>query len=228
MIVLAHRGVHDRRVTENTLLAFQRALVAGIDGIEFDLRISRDGVPVLIHDENLDRVAGDARRVRDLNKNELGNLVLRGQGSIPTLNEATSTVPAPFLLDMEIKDREVLEPLIKKLKTSNSLRNRTIISSFILDDLVQIKRELPEVKTVSLNRRWPLIRKKTFWKRLKDADVWGVGFPVNLLNQKRLQIIRKQGWQSVSWDLQPLKREALKLARLQPDVAIAFKIESCR
>lgn len=228
MIVLAHRGVHDRRVTENTLLAFQRALAAGVDGVEFDLRISRDNVPILIHDESLDRIAGDSRRVRDLTKNELGNLILRGHGAIPSLNEVTAALPEPFLLDMEIKDREVIEPLIKKLKTSASLRKRTIVSSFVLDDLICVKRELPDIRTVSLNRRWPLLRKEAFWGKLKLAGLWGVGFPVNLLNQKRVQIIRKQGWQVTSWDLQPLKREARKLANLKPDIAIVFKNESCR
>ena len=56
MIVTAHRGSSEA-APENTIAAFNRALDAGVNAIETDIRLSRDGVPVLVHDENLLRVA---------------------------------------------------------------------------------------------------------------------------------------------------------------------------
>ena len=51
---IAHRGFSGK-YPENTMLAFRKALETGCDGIELDVHLSRDGVPVVIHDETLDR-----------------------------------------------------------------------------------------------------------------------------------------------------------------------------
>ncbi len=227
MLIFAHRGLFDRSISENTLKAFQNAVVHGADGIEFDVRVSRDGVPVIIHDETLDRVAGDARRVRDLTTQELQDLALRGDGSIPTLNDVTASVLAPVWLDIEIKDREVLPLLITKLKTSAALRERVIVSSFVSDDLLMISNALPDVKTLLLLRTWPLLfRGRALWQRVKQMKVWAIGLPVNVMREKRVNWLRKQGWRVAAWDLQPLKREARRLVRLAPDIAIVFKVQT--
>lgn len=228
MLILSHRGYCDRKTTENTVEGFTRSLGTKAEGIEFDLRVSRDGELVAIHDENLHRVAGDARRVRDLTVDELQEVVLRGAGRIPTLNDITSSIPAPAILDMEIKDSDAIPPLIAKLKTSAALRERTVVSSFVLEDLTRIRQEVTDVKTISLNRNWPLLfRGKAFWSRLKGADVWAVGFPASILNTRRIVWLHRQGWKVAAWDLQPLKREARRVGRLRPDVAIVFRVDSC-
>lgn len=228
MLIFAHRGVHDRKTTENTVEAFLRAVDAKADGIEFDLRVSRDGELVAIHDENLHRVAGDAHRVRDLTLHELREIVLRGNGRIPSLNDITAAVPSPMQLDIEIKDRDAIPPLIAKLKTSAALRERVVVSSFVLEDVERVREAIPTIRTIALFRSWPLLfRGKSFWKRIQDANVWAVGFPVNILNRRRLQFLQRSGWKTAAWDLQPLKREARRLARLRPDIAVVFRVESC-
>ena len=61
---IAHRGMFDNiSVTENSLEAFRRACDSGF-GIELDVRLSSDGIPVVIHDDNLERVTGFFGRVR--------------------------------------------------------------------------------------------------------------------------------------------------------------------
>lgn len=225
MRVFAHRGVHDRKVSENTLEAFKAAVQCGVDGIEFDLRLSRDGEMVAIHDENLDRVAGDARRVRDLTADELQSLVLRGHGSIPTLNDITSTIVSPTMLDIEVKDPEAVEPLIAKLKTSAALRERVIVSSFQDEILVKMRESIPDLRILVLVSAWPLLfRRKTMLARLTELNPWGVGFPANVLNRARIAMLRRRGWKVAAWDLQPLRREAKRVGRLQPDIGIVFKV----
>ena len=54
-LAIAHRGFSSR-YPENTLLAFERALDLGADGAEFDVQLSKDGVPVVFHDESLQRI----------------------------------------------------------------------------------------------------------------------------------------------------------------------------
>ena len=94
---LAHRGDW-RRAPENTIAALLAALdVPGCDGLEFDVRAARDGVPVVIHDETLDRVQGVARRVADLGPDELA------AHGVPTLEEVLAAIPRRAFLDVELK-----------------------------------------------------------------------------------------------------------------------------
>jgi glycerophosphoryl diester phosphodiesterase len=94
---LAHRGDW-RRAPENTIAAFLTALdVPGCDGLEFDVRAAAGGVPVVIHDETLDRVQGAARRVALLTPDELA---VHG---VPTLEEVLAAVPRRAFLDVELK-----------------------------------------------------------------------------------------------------------------------------
>ena len=71
MLILGHRGFVNSRAPENTLLAVEQALRVGADGVEVDLRLTADGVPVLHHDPTFRRTAGDPRHVADLRLSEL-------------------------------------------------------------------------------------------------------------------------------------------------------------
>jgi glycerophosphoryl diester phosphodiesterase len=108
MIRLAHRGDW-RHAPENSLGSISAALaVPGCDGIEFDVRLSSDGVPVLLHDETLDRVQGRPGRVDQTRADELEEL------GVPSLADALAAIPHAITLDVELKarhDRTVVEVL---------------------------------------------------------------------------------------------------------------------
>lgn len=108
MIRLAHRGDW-RRAPENTLPAIEAALaVPGCDGVEFDVRLSADGVPVLIHDETLSRVQGRPGRVDQIASRDLEDL------GVPSLADTLAAIPHRAQLDVELKgrhDRVVVEVL---------------------------------------------------------------------------------------------------------------------
>lgn len=94
---LAHRGDW-RRASENTIAAFRAALaVPACDGLEFDVRVSANGVPVISHDETLLRVLGRPERVDALQASELEEL------GVATLADVLAVAgPRPFL-DVELK-----------------------------------------------------------------------------------------------------------------------------
>ncbi|HCJ76546.1 glycerophosphodiester phosphodiesterase family protein [Thermoguttaceae bacterium LCP21S3_D4] len=56
---IAHRGFSGK-YPENTMLAFEKAIEAGCDGIELDVQLSKDGIPVIVHDERLARTTGES------------------------------------------------------------------------------------------------------------------------------------------------------------------------
>ncbi|MEU6125642.1 glycerophosphodiester phosphodiesterase [Streptomyces sp. NPDC047123] len=81
---VAHRG-DPYRVRENTIPSLRSALDRGADAVEVDVRLSRDGVPVLLHDETLERLWGYARPLAALSAAEVAGLTADG---VPTLEAA--------------------------------------------------------------------------------------------------------------------------------------------
>ncbi|WP_189189032.1 glycerophosphodiester phosphodiesterase [Streptomyces albiflavescens] len=81
---VAHRGA-PYRVRENTIDSLRSALQLGADAVEIDVRLTRDGVPVLLHDETLKRLWEQDRPLRSLSSDEVGGLTA---GGVPTLVEA--------------------------------------------------------------------------------------------------------------------------------------------
>ncbi|MEV3993430.1 glycerophosphodiester phosphodiesterase [Streptomyces sp. NPDC049837] len=83
--VVAHRG-DPYRVRENTLASLRSAVARGADAVEIDVRLTRDGVPVLLHDESLGRLWGVDRPLAHVTLDELRELT--GAEGVPTLAEA--------------------------------------------------------------------------------------------------------------------------------------------
>ncbi len=224
MLVIAHRGFFGRTRTENTLEAFYEATALGAGGVELDLRLSKDCELVVVHDTNLHRIAGNANRVSELTAEELSRLSLRNGGSISTLNNVTASIHAPIQLDIEIKQRDVIEPLIRKLGTSAALRERTIVSSFHVATLMRIKDVHPDVRTLLLILRWPLpLRGDRLWRRVRELKPWGMAFPIIMLNRRRVAFLRKIG-NVGAWDQRFTTVEARKARRLGLDLAIVHHV----
>jgi glycerophosphoryl diester phosphodiesterase len=105
---LAHRGDW-RHAPENSIAALEAALgVPGCDGVEFDVRLSSDGVPVLLHDETLQRVQGRSEPVDQVPARQLEDL------GVPTLADALHAIPHRSAINVDLKglhDRTVVEVL---------------------------------------------------------------------------------------------------------------------
>jgi glycerophosphoryl diester phosphodiesterase len=122
---LAHRGDW-RRAPENTLPALLAALeIPACDGVELDVRASRDGVPVLSHDETLERVHGRPDRVADLSAAALAAF------GIPTLAEVLAALPERAFLDIELKGNPGVPAVVAILDAARGRDLRyAAISSF--------------------------------------------------------------------------------------------------
>ncbi|HID07521.1 MAG TPA: glycerophosphodiester phosphodiesterase, partial [Armatimonadetes bacterium] len=72
-IVIGHRGF-SARYPENTLLSFRKAVELGVDGVELDVRLSKDGMAVLMHDATVDRTTNGIGAVADLTWEQLRTL----------------------------------------------------------------------------------------------------------------------------------------------------------
>lgn len=127
MLVIAHRGYH-AAVPENTFAAFEAAVRAGVNGIETDVRMSGDGVPVLVHD----RVMATGQAVVDLTHSEIESEL---GYKVPTLDEALTHFP-DILWNIEIKTLGGLSTMLGVLEKHQAC-HRIIVTSF-RHDLVAI------------------------------------------------------------------------------------------
>lgn len=125
--VFAHRGFASASAPENTLAAFERALAAGATHIETDIQATSDGVAVVFHDDDLQRVAGIRGRVDGISFEEISKVQL-GEHSIPTLLAALQRFPdARFNID--IKRANAIEPTVEAILQANAAQ-RVLVSSF--------------------------------------------------------------------------------------------------
>lgn len=134
MQVISHRGYHVQ-IPENTLAAFEAAIAMGVDGIETDIRLSADQVPILCHDH----LTPDGQDVASLSRAE----VAKAFGHpIPTLEQALQLPiggKSGFLWNLEIKVPAAVEQTIALVEEYRAHR-RILITSFwhpVVDEVSQ-------------------------------------------------------------------------------------------
>ncbi len=145
--VYAHRGA-SADCPENTLAAFARAMDLGADGIELDVHLSRDGVPVVIHDERVDRTTNGTGNVADLTVGELQALDAGKGEAIPTLAQVLDLVGGILHVDIEVKAAPAVSAVL--VETGGRPELRFAISSFNHDVLRYARSNDPDVEL------WPL------------------------------------------------------------------------
>lgn len=101
---IAHRGLHGDGVPENSRTAFERAVSAGYP-VELDVRLTADGVPVVFHDESLDRLLGKTGRVDTTTWEELAGWTIHDTDEpVPQLSEVLNVVDGEVPLLVEVKN----------------------------------------------------------------------------------------------------------------------------
>ena len=139
-LIIGHRGA-SAVAPENTLTAFKSAVLAGADGIEFDVRLSGDGVPVIIHDDTLYRTHRLRQRVADSSAVELDDL---GVPSLRALFELMSDNEMLLCLEIKGSSAELAERCCALVREF-SFAERTIVECFDLNVL-----KLVDLKTAAL------------------------------------------------------------------------------
>jgi glycerophosphoryl diester phosphodiesterase len=150
-LVIGHRG-HGKGEGENTLASIERAARAGVDAVEIDVRPSRDGRVVVLHDENLERVTDgrDGRVAATSSWAELSAIELAGGGRVPCLEQVLALCRAHDLaLNVELKrdvpDRLAAVAALARVLAAASDGPRCWVSSFDPIMLTALGRLLPNV-----------------------------------------------------------------------------------
>jgi glycerophosphoryl diester phosphodiesterase len=162
--IVGHRG--DRaEAPENTMPSLELAM-DDLDFVETDVRLSRDGVPVLFHDVTLERVTGDGRQASDLDLAELRRLDVGGWygrqylgEQMPTLDEFLAALArretARALVELKADWRVDQVRTVVDLIERHGLRGRVVLQSFSIETLLAAQRVSPTTPRIMLIRELP-------------------------------------------------------------------------
>lgn len=176
-LVFAHRG-GARLAPENTLPAIANGLALGADGLEIDVQLSADGVPVVIHDRTLDRTTDRSGPVQALTADELARVdagfhftvgeahPFRGQGiGVPTLEAVLRLHPdTRLIVEMKGGEPELARAVAASLKRAGAVE-RACVGSFYQRSIDTLRAEHPEIVTSASQEeaRWTLHRSWVRW-----------------------------------------------------------------
>ncbi|MCI8803535.1 MAG: glycerophosphodiester phosphodiesterase [Oscillibacter sp.] len=161
----AHRG-YSGKYPENTMLAFRKAVEAGADGIELDVQLTRDGEPVILHDEQVDRTTDGTGWVKDLTLAELRKLdasyLYTGQygfNPVPTLREYCEFIrDLPVITNIEMKtgvfEYPGMDEKVWDMIQEYRLEEKVIISSFNHYTILRMRELAPALKYGFLSETW--------------------------------------------------------------------------
>jgi len=163
----AHRGFCSR-YPENTLLAFEKALAEGVDGIENDVQLTKDGEIIIMHDESVDRTTNGAGWVKDLTLAQIKELDASekfggqfGVQRVPTLREYLELVKdEPIVTNIEMKtgvfEYREMEQMLADMLREYKMEDRVLISTFNHFTIMRMKKIAPELKYGFLAYDWRL------------------------------------------------------------------------
>ena len=152
--MIAHRGASGGH-PENTLLAFERALTQGADALEFDVRATADGVPVVIHDATVDRTTNGRGPVAAFSLADIRRLYAGAGELVPTLDEVLARFSQTPLL-IEIKEPRATTAVVELIRRHGA-ESAVLLGSFHLAALRPARRA----------------RLATIASRLETGAAWG-------------------------------------------------------
>jgi glycerophosphoryl diester phosphodiesterase len=155
-VIVAHRGASSSH-PENTLVAFDAAVASGADLVEFDVRMTIDRVPIVMHDADVSRRTDGTGFVHELTLAEVKRLDAGSRAEVPTLREVLDLLSGRAGVDIEIKnlpgepgfeapDESAVEATLRELESS-AFAGDVLLTSFNWHSIERVKAVRPDVAT---------------------------------------------------------------------------------
>ena len=233
-LVIAHRG-DLTSAPENTLPAFQSAYERGADGIELDVRLTRDSQLVVFHDRALKRIGGIRGLVANATLDEVRALDVggwfapefRGERA-PTLDEVFELLPKDYLINVEMKaviDRmRLIAHKVADVIRRHGRWSGAMVSSFNPISLWELRKIEPRIMRgyIWSRRHPPPIRSRCF-SRLVRAQWYD---PANAsYNPSLMRKMRARGVRTLAWDVD-FGRDLRLMAAARLDATVTDNLDS--
>lgn len=204
--IFAHRGFSGK-YPENTMLAFEKAVEIGVDGIELDVHLTKDNEIVIIHDEDIKRTTDGEGLVKDMTLEELrkfdASATFRGQYGfcgIPTLREYFELVKdTPIITNIELKtgvyEYHTIEQRVIDMVREFGLSDKIIFSSFNHFTVKRCEEIAPEIKRGFLTGDWLYdFGKYTAERNVQCCHPWHVS-----LSEETVKEMHEAGCEINTW-----------------------------
>lgn len=216
---LAHRGLHNEKYPENSLGAFENACKNGF-GIELDIRLLKDGTPVVFHDRNAFRMCSIDKNINEITIDELEQFHLsKTEYTIPTLKQVLELIDgkAPLMIELKpVKKDEKIEKIVYSLL--KDYKGEFAIKSFNPLTMMWFKKHAPEVLRgmlssyfdgIQLPFLYKLIIKKLYMFNLVKPDF--ISYSHNDLPNK---YVKKRDVPVIAWTINSpeMEKEVLQKA----------------
>jgi len=250
-LVFAHRG-GARLAPENTMPALDNGMRLGADGLEFDVQLSSDGIPVVIHDQTLDRTTDHSGPVKALTADQLarvdagyrleigGRWPFRGQGiGVPSLDDVLARhAGARMIVEMKGGQAELARAVGSSIRKANAVE-RTCVGSFYPTSVAALRAEFPDIVTSASQpeARWALHRSWVRWPLAKPRPYSAFQLPefagrMRVVSRNFLRHVHREGHAVQVW----VVNERADILRLldwgvdgiisdRPDIAVAARDE---
>lgn len=198
MLKIGHRGAKGYE-PENTLIAFEKAINLGVDGIELDVHLSADNELIVIHDETVDRTTNGKGEVNQLSLKELKALKIELTQEIPTLNEVLDLVNKRCFINIELKGIGTAQPVIQLIShyisKENWDYNNFIISSFDW-------KMLEETHSLDSKIKIGVLTEESIDKALafaKKINAFAIHPDYELLSKENVILMQQNGFEVYPW-----------------------------
>ncbi|MFB7656748.1 MULTISPECIES: glycerophosphodiester phosphodiesterase [unclassified Streptomyces] len=202
-LTIGHRGAMGVE-PENTLRSFVAAEQAGLDVVELDLHLSKDGALVVMHDAEVDRTTDGTGAIADKTLEELRALDAGRGERIPVFEEVLDAVSVP--LQAEIKDAAAARTL-SEVMLRRDLVDRVEVISFHDEAIVEIARLVPGVRTALVAQYYG----KEVVDRAVEAGAGTLCLDINRITLEIVERARKAGLRVFSWTINT--QDQLRLVR---------------
>lgn len=195
---LGHRGACGY-APENTLLSMKKALELGVHGFEFDIQLSKDNEPMVIHDDTLERTTNGTGNVSDYTWEELQQFDAGRGEKIPTLRNVLELVDKRCRLFIELKAEHSGGPVTEILKAYVDSFGWTYEQFFVCSfnhlQIATIHEFNPEIRTCALIAGIPV----SLAAIAAEANAWSINPNIHHINKALVNDAHERGLKVITW-----------------------------
>jgi len=221
MLKIGHRGAK-AYAPENTIASFRKALELDVDMVEFDVRITKDKYPVVIHDNQLARLAKKFRRVSNLTLEEVKEVKIKKTENIPTLAEVLEVIDNRIGLNIDLKVKGSAQIVVQTLRDYKVDFRTVMISSNHPSEIRLVEKIEPRITTALVFRAtnvfniWfvldflailflPLTKYYISWV-VKNAHADYLNINHHFLSKEKVNLFHRRGIKICAWTVDSPKK----------------------
>ncbi|WP_026909355.1 glycerophosphodiester phosphodiesterase [Paucisalibacillus globulus] len=194
---IGHRG-YPVKYPENTMSSFQATIELGYTHMELDVHLSKDGVPVVMHDHRIDRMTDGTGEIRSYSFKELQEFKVKSVERIPTLEQVLQLAKNRIIVSIELKDTKLykgIEEKVLKVIEKVDMLEQVYIISFNHQSLANIRKISKKVKI------GPLVSKlkRPHFRLINKLDAQYIAVKQDSLNEEDIKKCEEVGIQLVVW-----------------------------